>query len=68
MVGELHTELVGDMHGCMLVLERPFFVIYSRGTFGGCGGGLCSLSDEVRDFHFGVLSSNLCDVENTKYR
>ena len=56
VVGELHTGLVGDMHGCMLVFEKPFFVIYSNGTFGGCGGGLYSLSDEVRAFQFGVLS------------
>jgi hypothetical protein len=56
VVGELHTELVGDMHGCMLAFEGPFFFIYSNSTFGGCGGGLCSLSDEVPDFHFGVLS------------
>jgi hypothetical protein len=55
-VGELHTELVGDMHGCMLAFERPFFVIYSSWTVGGCGGDLCSFSDEVRGFHIGVLS------------
>jgi hypothetical protein len=29
VAGELHTELVGDMRGCMLVSERPFFVICS---------------------------------------
>ena len=56
VVGELHTGLVEDMHGCMLAFERPFFVIYSSGTFGGCGVDLCSFSDEVCGFHIGILS------------